>query len=87
MARSVNRALWDQWQQRLERQRTSGLSVVEFCRREHVSSPASLRGSGSFSLRPQHGTHQARPLGRNVFGRDTSPSPHVHGLGERSPLP
>jgi len=38
MARSVNQALWDQWQERLERQRTSGLSVVEFCRREHVSS-------------------------------------------------
>lgn len=37
MARSVNQTLWDQWRQRLERQRTSGLSVVEFCRSENVS--------------------------------------------------
>ncbi len=38
MARQVQQALWDQWRQRLERQRDSGLSVAEFCRREHVSS-------------------------------------------------
>jgi len=37
MARKVNQVLWDQWQQRMERQPTSGLSIVEFCRREHVS--------------------------------------------------
>ena len=37
MARSVNQALWDQWRQRLGRQRTSGLSIVEFCRRENIS--------------------------------------------------
>jgi hypothetical protein len=37
MARSVNQALWDQWRQRLERQRTSGLSIVAFCRSENVS--------------------------------------------------
>ncbi len=37
MARSVNQALWDQWRQRLGRQRTCGLSIVEFCRSENVS--------------------------------------------------
>jgi hypothetical protein len=37
MARSVNQVLWNQWRQRVERQRTSGLSIVEFCRKEHVS--------------------------------------------------
>jgi len=37
MARSVNQALWDQWRQRLGRQRSSGLSIVEFCRSENVS--------------------------------------------------
>jgi hypothetical protein len=37
MARSVNQVLWDQWRQRLERQGTSGLSIVEFCRSEDVS--------------------------------------------------
>ena len=37
MTRSVNQVLWDQWRRRMERQHTSGLSIVEFCRREHVS--------------------------------------------------
>jgi hypothetical protein len=38
MAPAVNQALWDQWRQRIERQRESGLSIAEFCRREQVSS-------------------------------------------------
>jgi hypothetical protein len=38
MPRSVNRDLWDQWRQRIERQRQSGLSVAEFCRREGIPS-------------------------------------------------
>jgi len=37
MARPVNQVLWDQWRQRMERQRESGLSIAEFCRRENVS--------------------------------------------------
>ena len=37
MARKVNQALREQWRRRIERQRESGLSVVEFCRREGVS--------------------------------------------------
>jgi len=37
MARQVNQVLWDQWRQRMERQRTSGLPIVVFCRREGVS--------------------------------------------------
>ena len=37
MARKVNQALREQWRRRIERQRGSGLSVVEFCRREGVS--------------------------------------------------
>ena len=36
MARKVNQVLWDQWQQRIERQHASGLSIAEFCRRENV---------------------------------------------------
>ena len=36
MARKVNQVLWDQWRQRIERHRTSGLSIAEFCRREDV---------------------------------------------------
>jgi len=38
MARKVNQVLWDEWRQRVKRQRESGLSIVEFCRREEVSS-------------------------------------------------
>jgi len=37
MSRNVNQVLWGQWRQRVERQRTSGLSIAEFCRREGVS--------------------------------------------------
>jgi transposase-like protein len=37
MTRQVNQVLWDQWRQRIHRQRESGLSIAEFCRREGVS--------------------------------------------------
>jgi len=36
MARKANQVLWVQWRQRMERQRASGLSIAEFCRRENV---------------------------------------------------
>jgi hypothetical protein len=38
MSRRVNQVLWEQWGQRVDRQRASGLSIAEFCRREGVSS-------------------------------------------------
>ena len=38
MAREVNQVLRDQWRQRIKRQRESGLSIAEFCRRENISS-------------------------------------------------
>ena len=37
MARQVNSVLWNEWRQRLKRQRKSGLSISEFCRREDLS--------------------------------------------------
>jgi len=37
MTRKVNQVLWDEWRQRVKRQRESGLSIAEFCRREKVS--------------------------------------------------
>ena len=37
MARPSRAVLWDQWGQRVRRQRESGLSIVEFCRGEQVS--------------------------------------------------
>jgi len=37
MSGKVNQVLWNQWRQRVKRQRESGLSIAEFCRREKVS--------------------------------------------------
>ncbi len=37
MTRQVNHVLRDQWRQRIKRQRESGLSIAEFCRREDIS--------------------------------------------------
>lgn len=37
MTRKVNQVLWDEWRQRVKRQRESGLSIAEFCRREKVA--------------------------------------------------
>ncbi|MGO9273161.1 MAG: IS66 family insertion sequence element accessory protein TnpA [Terriglobia bacterium] len=37
MSRQVNSVLWNEWRQRLKRQRESGLSICEFCRRENLS--------------------------------------------------
>ena len=37
MPRQTNQVLWDQWRQRIKRQRESGLSIAEFCRRENIS--------------------------------------------------
>jgi hypothetical protein len=40
MVRRVNSGLWNEWRRRLERQRKSGLSISEFCRRESLSLPS-----------------------------------------------
>lgn len=37
MARQVNPVLWNEWRQRLKRQRECGLSIAEFCRQENFS--------------------------------------------------
>lgn len=37
MVRQGNQVRWDQWRQRVDRQRASGLSIAEFCRRERLS--------------------------------------------------
>ena len=37
MTRHVNEAVWDQWRERIDRQHASGLSIVEFCRKEQIS--------------------------------------------------
>jgi transposase-like protein len=67
MARKVNQALREQWRRRIERQRGSGLSVLEFCRSEGVS-PAcfhlwkrKLRESSSPSPHPSAGPRRTMP--------------------------
>jgi len=76
MARQVNQVLWDQWRQRMERQGTSGLSIVAFCRREGVSPAAfhawkrKLRGSASSARQP---AREAAPARRSC-GRPVSVS-------------
>ena len=74
MARKVNQALRGQWRKRIERQRGSGLSIVEFCRAEGVS-PAcfhqwkrKLRVSSSVSPSPR----QAAPVGRRTDARQVA---------------
>jgi hypothetical protein len=37
MARNVDRTRWETWQRRISKQQGSGLSIVEFCRREGIS--------------------------------------------------
>jgi transposase-like protein len=37
MARQLNSVLWNEWRQRLKRQRKSDLTISEFCRRENLS--------------------------------------------------
>jgi transposase-like protein len=74
MVRKVNRALRAQWRQRIERQRGSGLSIVEFCRAEGVS-PAcfhqwkrKLRVSPSAAPSPR----QSSPVRRPTAARQVS---------------
>jgi hypothetical protein len=37
MARNVDQTLWEAWQRRISKQRQSGLSIAEFCRKEGIS--------------------------------------------------
>lgn len=37
MTGRVNQVLWEQWRERMERQRQSGLSIAAFCRKEGVA--------------------------------------------------
>ena len=63
MARKVNQVLWDQWRQRLDRQRSSGISIVAFCRKEGVSQAALHAWK-----RKLHAPASARPAVRKATG-------------------
>lgn len=83
MTRKVNQVLWQQWQERLGRQRASGLSIAEFCRQEGVSAGAfytwkrRLRGEAVQELVPAGKT----VAGRRTAGASASPTP---GRSQRS---
>lgn len=76
MARPVSAVLWDQWRQRVQRQRESGLSIVEFCRGEHVSQ----HGFHAWKRRLRQATSARHgsdtiPAGRRSRKRPTSRRP------------
>ena len=78
MARQVNQILWDQWRQRTERQGTSGLSIVAFCRGEGVSPAAfhawkrKLRNSAS-ACQPAAGAAPAHRSRRRPVANSQRP--------------
>ena len=82
MTRKRNQALWDQWERRIERQRTSGLSIAEFCRREGISQfsfhawKRKLRQAGSTRQRsPANSKTRPRTVSRRPASRSSRPGP------------
>ena len=90
MARQVNQVLWTQWRQRMERQRTSGLPIVKFCRMEGVSSASfhawkrKLRNSASVRQSMQKASPTRRVRRRAAAG---SVRHEPQGQPARSPAP
>lgn len=81
MSRRANRVLWDQWRERLERQRKSGLSIAEFCRQEGVSSVAFH--TWRRKLRQQSAEHSSARGGIAGRGGVTAAGPSSPGRGVR----
>ena len=77
MTRQVNSVLWNEWRQRLKRQRESGLSITAFCRGETRGQRGRLHPQPS-----QHAPdrtvvqgpffHGGRPRRRPIAGRSVS---------------
>jgi len=91
MTRQVNQVLWDQWRQRIKRQRESGLSIAEFCRRENISSHGfyvwrrNLREASRRRRDPRAGTRLQRSRRRSAAV--TSRGPIRNALvGSAAPL-
>ena len=74
MKRKVNQVLWDQWRQRMERQRASGLTIVAFCREDGVSQASfhawkrKLHGSTSTQHSSEGGATARYPRKRRASG-------------------
>ena len=84
MARQANQVVRDQWRQRIKRQRESGLSIAEFCRREDISSHSFYvwRQNLRQAARGRRGPRADAKSQRSQRGRAavTSRRPQ-HGLG------
>ena len=72
MTRKVNLELHEEWRQRIERQRQSGLTVAEFSRREGVSSATFYVWKRK--LRDKSRSRSKRPARRQPAG---TPAPDV----------
>jgi hypothetical protein len=72
MAR-LNQVLWDQWRQRIERQRESGLSIAEFCRRENISA----HGFYVWRRNLREASRRREPRGSAKWQRSRRPSAAV----------
>lgn len=87
MARKVNQFLWDQWRQRIRRQRASGMPIAVFCRKEGVSQAAfhawkrklhrsaSARTAPPESVVPQHVRKRSTPLSQRRRPQNSAASP------------
>ena len=76
MARKMDLKLREEWRQRIKRQRKSGLTVAEFCRREGVSSASFYlwrqKLQGKSRSKPKRKTTQ-KPSGTRVMAVDPVP--------------
>lgn len=84
MAREVDQALWDQWRQRMERQRASKVTVAAFCREEGVSQATffawkrklggsmAARKASSKAGRTQHSRRKQATTGRGQAARNSA---------------
>jgi transposase-like protein len=72
MVRKVNQALRVQWRQRIERQRGSGLSIVEFCRAEGVSPACFHQWKRKLRVSPSASPRQSAPVRRPTAARQVA---------------
>jgi len=79
MPRQVNQVLRDQWRQRIKRQRESGLSIAEFCRREDISAHGfyvwrrNLRQAASNRQKPRADAKLQPPRRRSAVATSRRP--------------
>ena len=89
MTRKVNLQLRQQWRQRIQRQRKSGLSVAEFCRTEGVSSASFYTWRRKLQGESRSKSKRAasrRPAARPTPAVEPAPEPPSAGAFVELPL-